>query len=355
MEENERFLVYLSQFNLTVKKIGTLLEQMDEVSLDAFLKHNFSNLFSQETYAHMQEQANERLFNQYLANLKEKNIKIVTKFSREYPSRLKGLDDSPYYLFCKGNLSLFETHCIAVVGTRNPTNYGKIMTDRLTEGLASAGVTVVSGLAVGVDSISHRKALEVGGNTIAVLGCGFNRIYPAQHTDLAREISEKGLLVSEFCPSVPPTRYNFPQRNRIIAGLSEGVLITEAAMNSGTTHTRDFALEYGRDVYALPGNVTSEKSELTNDIIKAGQGQPVTSANDILLSMGLNENKKVKKVVQLDVIEQKIANLLKNGEKDIDYLSENSNLNVNSLNSYLTMMEINGIIRRMPGGLYCLT
>ncbi len=357
MTDEERFLIFISQFNLSLNKINDILNNLDEISIDGFVKaRNLDVLLKDENVAHMKESASDRRVSSYFANLKEKDIKVITKFSEDYPEKLLGLDDAPYYLFCKGDLSLLNTKSIGIVGTRTPTNYGRIITDRFAGELAGAGVTIISGLAYGVDSIAHRKALEVGGKTIAVLGSGFNYIYPSEHTALANEIAEKGLLISEYCPSIKATRYTFPQRNRIVAGLSDGILITEAGVKSGTVHTKDFALDYGKTVFAVPGNITSEMSALTNDIIVSGQGQGVVDPKYILEELGISDfAKKPKKVLQLGIIEGKIVEILKNGEKDIDFISENCNLNINSLNSYLTTMEISGIIRRMPGGYYSLT
>lgn len=358
MREDEKFLVLLSQFEITNKKIENILAALgDDISIKNFFAlESAKKLVGEELYANMQTCASATRLEMYLTNLKNAGITLLTRFSDGYPYKLEVLPDAPYFLFCKGNIDLLKETAISIVGSRTPSNYGRIMTDRFSEGLAKAGVVVVSGLAYGVDSIAHRKALEVGGKTIAVLGSGMNNIYPAEHTSLAKEIAEKGLLISEYCPSMKATRYTFPQRNRIIAGLSDGVLITEAGLKSGTVHTKDFALDYGKDVFALPGNVTSEKSELPNGLIKSGQGQAVTEADDILKFIGFErkEEKKTEKAVKLSFEEQEIVNLLSKGDKDMEFLSKNSTLNINILNSYLTTLEIRGIIRRLPGGVYVL-
>lgn len=353
MTEKSRFLAFLSQFDLQNKKIDAILAEMNEISIDAFFQLNLQKHLTGETLNQINSHASEREITSYLNNLKNNNIGIVTRFDDDFPEKLKGLDDAPYYLFYKGDKKLLSKKSVAIVGTRSPSNYGRIITDRFAGELAKSGAVVVSGLAYGVDSIAHRKVLEVGGETIAVLGSGFNNIYPAEHTSLAREIADKGLLVSEYGPSIKPTRYTFPQRNRIIAALSDGVLITEAGSKSGTTHTKDFALDYGKNVYAVPGNVTSEKSALPNELIKSGQAQCVTSANEILADLGLFGVKN-ERTLQLGITEQKIVELLSNGEKDIDFLCQNCNLDAKNIGSYLTTMEISGLIRRMPGGFYAL-
>lgn len=356
MSEEVKFLKYISQFEIPAKKLNEIITLMGKPSIDRFLGlSKLDKLFRSETIEDMCKRASEESLRSYLNNLKEQNIGIVTMYDAEWPDKLKGDDDFPLYLFYKGDLSLMSKPAIGIVGSREVTNYGRIVTDRFAKELAEAGVVIISGLAFGVDSIAHRKCLEVGGKTIAVLGCGFNRMYPAEHTNLAREVAEKGLLLSEYCPSTKAGRYTFPYRNRIVAALSDGVLITEASAKSGTVHTKNYALDYGKTVYCVPGNITSEKSELTNNLIAAHHAQCVTKAKDILDDLNIVGFSKPKaRVVQLGLVEEKIVELLKNGEKDIDFLAEKCEISVISLNSYLTTMEISGIIRRMPGGYFAL-
>lgn len=357
MKEKEKLLVLLSQFEITYKKISKIIEILDEeLNIDNFLKNKqIKELFDENLYENIKICATDARIKSYLKNLEESEIKLITKFSSEYPEKLACIPDAPYFLFCKGDTSLLNQKAIAIVGSRVPSKYGMIVTDRFSETLAKSGIVIVSGLAYGVDSIAHRKALDVNGKTIAVLGSGFNNIYPSAHQDLANIIASKGLLISEYCPSMKATKYSFPQRNRIIAGLSDGVLITEASIKSGTIHTKDFALDYGKDVFAVPGNINSEKSELPNDIIKSGQGYAVTSPEDILEKVDFKvQNYKKVETVQLSIEEQTILNLLSDGDKDTDFLSKNCNFNVNILLSYLTTLEIRGIIKRLPGGFYSL-
>ena len=356
MTEEEKLFLLLSQFEISNKKVERILNELGQnISIDSFFKiKDLKNILGEEIYANVQVCASEVRLRQYQRNLQESKIKLLTIFSKDYPQKLAFLPEKPYFLFCKGDLSLLSKKSIAIVGSRTPSNYGRMMTDRFAGQLAQNGVVVVSGLAYGIDSIAHRKALEVGGKTIAVLGAGFNNIYPAEHKSLADSIAEKGLLISEYCPSMKATRYSFPQRNRIIAGLSDGVLITEAGMKSGTIHTKDFALDYGRELFAIPGNITSEKSQLPNDIIRSGQGQCVLCVEDILSSLGMSKTKQPKKQLQLSFEEQEIVDLLSKGDFDIDYLSKNCSLKVNILNSCLTTLEIRGIIKRLPGEVYSL-
>lgn len=359
MDRLEKFLTFLSMFEISNKKIESILNVVEQENLEnvSQLADNgfVMDILSTKEYHEILPKCDDRLMTSYLTNLKKDGIQVVTKYSESFPESLIDLPDAPLLLYAKGDLSLLkEKNCLAMVGTRTPTNYGKYITDKFAEELAKAGCVIVSGLAYGVDSLSHRKALEVGGKTISVLGGGFNHVYPEANTNLANEIAEKGLLLSEYCPSARPTKYSFPKRNRIIAGLSKGILITEAGKKSGTIHTKDFALEYGKDVFAVPGNVNSEKSSLPNELIKSGQAECVLCANDILEYYGIEKAHTEKITLNLNMEEQIILNLLKDGEKDFDYLAKNSQIPVNFLNSYLTTMEIRGLIRRLPAKTYML-
>ena len=357
MDKKQQLVVFLSQFDLTSSKMESIISFMDDPSIKSFKKTKFpKEVLTEENYKKMLLSADEIMVETYIKNLKEREIEITTIYSNDYPSKLKMMQDSPYILYYKGDLSLAEKPSLSVVGSRKPTNYGRMVTERLTREVASAGIVVISGLAYGVDSISHRTALEVGGKTIAVLGGGFDHIYPAEHSSLADEIAKKGLLISEQRPKKMSTKYLFPLRNRIIAALGDGTLITEASIKSGTIHTKDFALDFGRNIYAVPGNIDSENSQLTNEVIKTGQGQCVTCGKDILddYDLHLTSKQTEGQYVDLSPDEQKIVELLKNGMQNIDFLTKNIDLSINNFNTCLTMLEIRGIISRMPGGFVAL-
>lgn len=358
MTDLQKFLVFLSQFDFNYSKLQQIIDMMDDdFSLSHFCKMKFDkSVLTNESNEKMKEKADYQRISNYYKNMLDQDIKLITKFDDDYPRQLADLPDAPLFLFCKGDLKLMNEKALAVVGTRKPTGYGRMVTNKIVGDVAQNGVVIVSGLAYGVDSIAHRKCLEVGGKTIAVLGSGLNMIYPAEHQDLADEIARKGLLISEYSPNKTATKYSFPQRNRIIAGISEGVLITEASIKSGTIHTKDFALDYGKNIYAVPGNIDSSASELTNEVIKTGQAQCVTNSLDILNDYNIYNKKEDKKsrICQLSLEEQAITALLEDGMKDIDYLTKNCNLSISEFNSYLTSLEINGIISRLPGGFISL-
>ena len=351
----EKLLVFFSFNEISNKKQEAILNVLEDFSIGDFLKNSIAtNLLSQEEYHKLVENFDERALDSAIENMEKSGIKILTIFSKDYPEKLINLEDRPLILYAKGNVELLKKKSLGVVGTRMPTNYGKIVTENFVEKLARSGLVIVSGLCYGIDEIAHKKTLQVGEKTIAVVGSGFNNIYPATNTELSREIVKNGLLLSEYPPSFKPKRYTFPLRNRIIAGLSDGILIVEAGLKSGTIHTKEYAMEYGKDIFAVPGNVTNPKSELTNAIIKAGQAECVLSADDIIEYYGLQKQVKANAFVSLNFDEKKIVDLLADGEKNFDYLAEKSKISVNILNSCLTTLEIRGLIRKLPAHCYSL-
>jgi DNA processing protein len=201
-------------------------------------------------------------------DIKSKDIKILTLYDEDYPKALKDVYDPPVVLYYRGTLLPEDENSFGVVGTRKITGYGEMITEKLTGDLVRLGFTIVSGLARGVDTIAHKTALSEGGRTIAVLGSGLNSIYPQQNISLAKQIEQNGAVVSEFPPDYPPMAENFPQRNRIISGLSKAILIPEAAEKSGSLITARLALEQGREVFAVPGPITSFQSKGTANLIK---------------------------------------------------------------------------------------
>lgn len=289
-----------------------------------------------------------------IEEMNKKHIVAVTVASENYPESLKCIYDPPQVLYCKGDLSLLsdETEKIAVVGTRRITRYGKDVTREFSSAFAKAGICVVSGLARGVDSAAHRAALEENGKTIAVLGCGPDVIYPSENAELYAEIAEKGLIVSEYPPSTPPHAFRFPERNRIISGLSKGVLVTEAGMGSGSMITADLAIEQGKDLYVVPGNIFSDTSRGCNEKIKELQAAAVTCPEDVI---GVREKRADKEslAVQLTLDQARIISYLEDCESaHFSELLERSGLSVNELTALLSEMEIYGFINKLSGNYY---
>ena len=356
--KEEAVVLWLDLFEgITLKRKYEVLQTYKKPS-DIFelFKNDYSkfenfidaNLFQKMCYA-----LDMNFINKQMIEYERIKIKVITYYSKEYPKLLKETATPPLILYCVGDTTLLNSECLAVVGTRRATRYGKRTTEQFVEKLASAGFTIVSGLADGIDTEAHRATLSVNGKTIAVLAGGVYEIYPYTNIGLAKEIREKGLLISEHKPYDKPSNYDFPIRNRIIAGLSKGVLITEAGIKSGSMHTKEYALEANRDLFVVPGNIDSKESFGCNEMIKHLQGSMVTSADDILAFYKKDTKDIIKnKSLQLSFEETLILKILENEEVHYDELLEKTNLDVKTLNSLLTVMQVRGIIKKLPGNLY---
>ncbi len=356
MDTRDRFVVLMSMCEIANKKQEMLLESLDDFSFDSIINSSVTQkILSKEEIRKLLDTYDARTLDSIISNMQAKGIQILTVFSSLYPKSLIDLPDRPLILYAKGDLSLLNEKCVAIVGTRMPTNYGKIVTEKFAKRLAESGFVIVSGLCYGVDSIAHKSTLEVGGKTIAIIGSGFNHIYPSTNNQLAEEIAQKGLILSEYPPSFVAKKYTFPKRNRIVAGVSDGVLITEAGIKSGTVHTKEFALLYSKDVFAVPGNITNNKSELPNHIIKTAQAECVASPEDIIEFYGMKPKVKEKQVLSLNFDEQEIIKILEKGEQSFQFLAEKTKIPINILNSCLTTLEIRGLIRKLPAQMYALT
>jgi DNA processing protein len=283
------------------------------------------------------------------------NVNKLTLTSPDFPAILKVIPLPPNELYVTGPLAeLLTRPCITIVGSRKVSAYGKAVTTKLADELARAGVVIVSGLAIGVDAIAHRAALEAGGLTIAVLPGSLEKIYPPGHHQLAMRILEQGgALVTEYPPGAPTYPGNFIARNRIASGLSQAVLITEAAEKSGTLHTARFALEQGKDVLAVPGNITSSTSAGTNNLIKSG-ATPITGAEDIFHMLGIQAQAPKLRPRGATPEEQTIINLLASGENEGAALLALSKLETARFNQTLTMLEITGKIRSLGANKWSL-
>jgi DNA processing protein len=295
---------------------------------------------------------------QYFEELQKSGIKWVTIFDENYPQSLKAIYDPPVVLYYKGELLPEDERAVAIVGTRKMTGYGRVVTEQFTKALANGGFTIVSGLARGVDSAAHWATVNENGRTIAVLGGGLNNIYPPENIKLAEQIIlGKGAVVSEFPPSYPSLPGNFPARNRIISGLSKAVLVTEAASDSGSLITARVALEQGRDVYAIPGPITSFLSKGPIDLIRDG-ARAVSSPEEIFEELGgvmgmQNSELRVKNLAELNESESKIIHLLENDSMHVDEISRQLGIAAGIVAGSLIKMEISGLIRNLGNGVYC--
>lgn len=286
-------------------------------------------------------------------------IKEVKINSKEYPKLLSQIADSPKQLYCRGNLELLNSDCFAVVGTRKLTSYGKEAAQKIITGLVQAGFTIVSGLAMGIDAVAHQATLNMGGKTIAVLGGGVSdqKIGPQINLPLAKKILENnGLIVSEYSDREEVYPTNFAARNRIISGLSKGVIIVEADRDSGSLITAKCALDQNRDVFAVPGNIFSQKSTGSNELIKSG-AKLVTSAQDIIDEYGYNLNlfdKINRNTSTKNPVEKNIIDILNDkGELSADEITSSlSTSDISDILSSLSMLEINGLIKQLSSGKY---
>lgn len=276
-------------------------------------------------------------------------IRKITPKSTEYPAPLGQIASAPKQLFALGAPLDSNRPHIAVVGSRKATQYGQEVTTKIVAELARQGIVIVSGLALGIDAIAHQTALEAGGRTIAVQACGLDRIYPATNRALGQRILEGGgTIISEYPVKTPPLKPHFPARNRIVSGISLGVLVTEAAAQSGSLITAGFALEQNREVFAVPGNITAPLSAGTNRLISRG-AQLVTSAGDILEVLGL-ETAESSAISGSNKAEVLVLELLDNGIQELEELTTHSQLDPILLNQTITMLELNGAIKPLGGG-----
>lgn len=276
-----------------------------------------------------------------------------------YPQRLLNCYDSPLMLYFKGNTNLNSSKIIAIVGTRNNNEYGKNICEKLVEELAGEDVVVVSGLAFGIDSIAHKAAIKNDVKTIGVMAHGLDMVYPSQNTGLAKQMISNGGLLTEFPSQTKPDRQNFPSRNRIVAGISDAIIVIESGLKGGSLITAELGNSYNKDVFAYPGRVNDTKSEGCNFLIKNNKAALITCANDILENMGWKNKKKVspKKqrelFIELNPDEKIIVDILQEQEQvHIDEIYLKSKLNSSAAAAALLMLEMQNIVTSLPGKLY---
>lgn len=353
----DKLLILISTLeSVTYKQsqiIIDILKDYDKINfLDNTVKEKLQKSLSHQTYEKLINAINTFDMENYLKNLKEQQISIVTIFDSIYPALLKEIDSPPLVLYAKGNLDLLNTQCLAVVGTRRASKYGREITKKFVDSIALSGVTIVSGLADGIDSVAHSTALDVNGKTIAVLGSGFNNVYPATNKELFNKICEKGLALSEFKPSEKPLSYNFPLRNRIVAGLSKAVLITEAPIKSGAMITKNIAVDANREIFAIPARLNDFYSSGCNEIIKSCQSAMVLDPKEIIEFYGLNSFEEKVQALTLNLEEQIIINVLATDEVAYQELVIKTNFPTKKLNPLLLGMEMKGLIVKLPGNIY---
>lgn len=291
-----------------------------------------------------------------LEKLTRFNTRALNWHDQEYPDRLKEIYDYPPIIYLRGTLLPEDEWCLAVVGTRRATVYGKQVTEEIVTDLARNSITIVSGLAKGIDSVAHQAALDAGGRTIAIFACGLDAVYPAENSNLARRIMQQGALISEYPLGTRPRPGNFPRRNRIMSGLSLGVLVTEAGETSGAMITAHLALEQNREVLAVPGSILSPGSKGTNHLIQEG-AKVVRDYTDILEELNLKavaQKATMKEVIPASATESALLKQLSTAPAHIDEICRNSGLPVATVSSTLAVMELKGMVKQVGAMNYVL-
>jgi DNA processing protein len=334
----------LLSFFKSAKKIWTATQKdLLEVGLGSKLVERFS------------EHRKKLDLKKYFRALKKESVTTLTIFDKDYPGNLREIDDYPHVLYVKGNLKSTDSRAVAIVGTRLMTSYGREVTQKLASELATFGITIISGLAIGVDAESQRAALNAGGRTIAVLASGLDIISPLTNKALALEfIKNQGAVVSEYPLGHVPFKSDFAVRNRLISGLSKAVIVIEGRMKSGTFYTVNAAASQNRPVFAVPGPITSPASEGPNYLIQNG-AKPISSARDILdeLHMQLKVDKEaVEKVMPGGPVEIKIIEILDREPLHLDELVRISGINTSEVSARLTIMEMKGLVRNLGNSIY---
>ncbi len=283
--------------------------------------------------------------------IESQGIKILTWQDEAYPTRLKEIDQPPPVMYIRGEYLPDDLFAVAIVGTRQVTPYGRQVTEDLSSFLASNGITVVSGLARGVDAVAHHAALKAGGRTIGILGSGVDKIYPPEHKNLAEKMIERGAIISDYVPGTPPDASNFPPRNRIISGLSLAVVVVEAGETSGALITAEFAAVQGREIFAVPGSILAPQSKGTNKLIQNG-ALPLLSVNDLMQALDFNrigEHKTARKILPADETEARLLSVLSANPMHVDEIRNQAELPIEKVSATLALMELKGMVRQLGG------
>jgi DNA processing protein len=355
--KEELVLLWFDYNGYSFSKLEKVLKEFDEIP--ALLDKNLiKNAVFDASIADIKDgllKADFEKFEETILNEHDKHaVKAITYISREYPIKLKTIDEPPLVLYTKGDVSLLNKKTISIVGTRTPSDYGKIVCEKFTKELSCAGLVTVSGLAYGIDTIVAETTLDAGGKTIAVMAGGLDSIYPSSNTGLAKRVENQGLLVSEYRIGVKPQTYSFVNRNRIVSALGLGTLIIEAGKKSGTMTTAKFAIDQSRELFVVPGNIYSKLSEGTNNLINEMPDTFTISPDRILYRLGIEK----KQAVQQTFLEETkgedniILKALDSGELSFDELCDKTGLKPAEISSELIRLEMFGLIRKGNGNIY---
>ncbi|OZV12894.1 DNA-protecting protein DprA [Tissierella sp. P1] len=355
-------LIWLSSLGVGNVNMGKIIDHFNDIrdlwelnsNQFSFIK-NLNNEVREKLIYNRNNEYIKRLFD----NIEKENVHVITIYDENYPTRLRYINDNPRVIYVKGNIIEEDRVAIAIVGSRKATAYGKWACEKFTKELANLGVTIISGLASGIDTIAHKTALDNGTRTIGVLGNGIDIVYPKKNLFLYNDIEKNGGIVSEFPLGTPPLAFNFPQRNRIISGLSMGVIVIEAQEKSGSLITAHHALEQGKDIFALPGNINSIFSGGTNKLIKDG-AKPLLEIDDIIEEINeLQEKLILSKKDGLDYsnyseTEIKIIKFLEEGPLHSDTIAYKMGIDIVTLNSILTVLELKGSVKELSGRVFTI-
>jgi len=298
-----------------------------------------------------------RFAEEQLSLLNKVNGRIVTFWDQEYPEYLKKIYDPPAFLFVRGTIEKNDRFAIAVVGTRAPTPYGVVITEKFSRELTEKGIVIVSGLARGIDTLAHSACLSSGGRTIAVIGSGINVIYPPENLSLAHQIEEHGAIVSEFCMGTSPDPGNFPRRNRLVSGMSLGTLIVESPENGGAMITGSTALDQNRELFCVPGSILEKNCTGTNSLIRDGRAKLVLTVDDILDELQAPLRPILKRPpdrppVQLSVFELRLLDILTSDPVHVDAIAEASGLSIPDTLVNLLGLEFKGLVKQLAGKMF---
>lgn len=353
------FIDLLSIGGLTEAKLRTLLENYKTVGTifsarhdELVSRHKLEPELARRILTYRPADKADRAIDR----ITELDVKIITFMEEGYPENLRNIAQLPPVIFVRGELKKSDHRTIGIIGTRKATSYGRAVADRFARDLVEHGITIVSGLARGIDTQAHESALAAGGRTIAVMGTGIDQIYPAENCKLAERIVKNGALITEFNPGTEPLAMNFPKRNRIVSGLSMGIVAVEAKEASGVMNTVNWALNQGREVFAVPGSIFSKYSEGTNSLIRAGAGL-VTSAHAVLEELKLIKREKKIEMADLPLSKEEsdIFGLLTENPIYLDEIAVRLNQPISNILNVLLTMELKGYVRQLPGKTFVRT
>ncbi len=359
MTIDDRNIIWLDLFPfLTYQKKSRILDLFPrgvDIKKSFSSKFEIRNMLTDLEYNKMLALVDDKILDDKIARYQADGIEMITIHDSKYPHLLREISSPPLCLYCKGNTQLLDTNCIAIVGTRKPTDYGIVVTKQYAKAFAECDLTIVSGLATGVDTIAHKTALENDGKTIAVLAGGLYNIYPATNISLAKKLTENNLIISENCPTTPSLSYLFPIRNRIIAGLSRGVVVTEGAEKSGSLKTARFGLEYNREVFAVPGKINSPMSKGTNSLIKNLTASITLSPDDVLDALNIEKENSKNISRQLDIKEQFVLNYIRTEKRTFQEIADYTEMSAHELNTILMGLEMEGLVTKLANNSYIMS